>query len=238
MSDHGPQFDEFRHTASDPRGAQHDEFSRDRKGDPNGGTLRDEYGKPHAADQKHGPLQDEWEWQAMPMRHGNLYDSNFGEHVALSPGGHGTWHDVFRGARVRFIQGGADLEGSVIDTKSTHAIVDCSTGRHEVHLDQITWYGHAKQALGHVDDVKTATQVNVTGINAEGFPATTAHAPSAHDAKARGGGERRPLDPGASSKTPLNKTLDELAELAGLDITKAEPPADAQADLRKLAGLA
>jgi hypothetical protein len=154
----------------------------------------------------------------MPAKHGQNFDSDFSQEAALGGGEHGTWHDVFRGGtQVRYIADGCDYEGTVLNTGADHLIVQSREGeRHELHLGQIQGFRAATES-GQGDGRKpTATPGNTPAP----IKASPAEAPSAHDAKAAGGG-RTDLDVDAGQGKVANKTLEDLDVAKTLDELRA-----------------
>ena len=200
---HGPQHDNFRAQSGEHHGgAQHDEAFRPAKADRPHGAQHDEFGTPSVADQKHGAQWDEFPWEPMPVLHGSQFDQNFAERAALTSGEHGTWHDVFRGAKVRAIVSGADVEGTVLNTGDDHAFIETSGGaRHEIGLGQIREFRRANTTATPNRKQPTRPERSDLADDARGgalasmkvdtAPPSTAHAPSAHDAKASGGSLRQ-----------------------------------------------
>lgn len=230
MSDHGPLFDSFRDNATDPHGPHHDEFGHPSAGADGHGALFDEFDRRVTAGAgKHGALWDEFGWVTMPAMHGQNMDTDFNQPAALDGGEHGTWFDVFRGGtNVRAIIDGKDVEAVVLNANADHLVVQTRNhygqnnggDRHEIGLGQIRELRHATQQ-GQAKETRKPTAQ--PGKTQERVGASSADAPSAHDATARGGGRTpvsMPSDAKAMTvKTELSdddvaKTLDELRALA------------------------
>lgn len=221
MTNRGPQFDEFHRLPRDPHGPEHDEF-----GTPSGparahGAQHDEFAAGPTAGTMHGPQGDSFDWKPMPAMHGQQFDSDFDRPAALDGGEHGTWHDVFRGAEVRYIAEGRDFEGVVLNTGRDHAIVEPVSGgpngggRHEIGLGQVKELRRMTQLGGPAEDRHPVAK---PGRTRDSAPASTAHAPSAHDHTARGGGRTEGALPGTQDGVFANKsltdTVDELRKRA------------------------
>lgn len=224
MATHGPLHDEFHaHSGAPHGGAMYDEgFGLQATVDTHG-ALHDRFGVKPGRVGKHGDRWDEFGWTDMPAKHGQLFDSDFAQPAALGNGEHGTWHDVFRGAQVRYLYDGREYEGVVLETHGTHAICEPRYGRnqggnrHEVGLGQFTQLRDATEhGNPHVGDVPTAQP----GTTQDTAPRSTAEAPSAHSATASGGhlpvagGSKS--QPGGTTSTVANK-----AEPDDTDVTKA-----------------
>jgi hypothetical protein len=216
MGKHGPLFDEFSAQSGEHHGgAQHDEFHREVRANAGTDAVTETYRQNTAH-----PEWDERDWQMMPHSHGAEYDSNFDEPTALAGGDHGTWHDVFRGAQVRYIaDGGHSYEGTVIRTESGHAVVARRDGQgeHEVLRGQIKLFRRAEHC--GAPERQEASRDGVQAINrpaddTAAIPASPAEAPSAHDPKASGGRLRKSLD----------DTLADVRKLAGLPTTPEATP--------------
>ncbi len=184
-SNHGPQFDVFNAQSGEHHGgAQFDEFH----GGPTARIDSDAYGdgrKPTAH-----PAWDEFGWKQMPHKYGAQMDSDFREAVDGSDD-HGTWHDVFRGAQVRAIVNGHDIEATIINTHDDHAIAETRDGRKvELGLTQVKEWRRLEDCGS-----PSRREVDRGGVNPLNRPAndawplsrSSAEAPSAHDAKASGG---------------------------------------------------
>jgi hypothetical protein len=142
MSEHGPQFDEFPSNRSDTHGgATFDEgFNSFAAAHTNAhGKLFDKFSKRPGVD-RYGEHWDNFPWKDVPSLYGQHHDEGF-DSPTFEGGEHGRLHDVFRGSRVRYMYGGQDVEGVVLDTQRGFAVVESREGdRHEVTLPQILQY--------------------------------------------------------------------------------------------------
>jgi hypothetical protein len=204
VSTHGPLYDEFHAQAGHPHnGAQHDSFHAQRGSQPHGLLVEEGF---RAADPStpggHGEHWDSFPWQAMPLIHGAHYDSDFATPALLDGVEHGTWYDVFRGGHheVQAIVDGKDVQAQVIECHGDHVKLRKAGGEIvEAALSQLRAFrGPAPSRSG----VKAAQGIGHTDAP---ITASSADAPSAHDATASGGHLRG-----------VGKTIevDELAEVA------------------------
>lgn len=146
MSTHGPQHDEFGTRRNDTHGgATYDEgFNSFAAAHSNAhGKLFDKFSERPGVD-RYGEHWDEFPWKDIPSLHGQHYDEGY-DSPSFDGGEHGQLHDVFRGARVRYMYGGRDVEGIVLDTQKEFAVVESREGdRHEVMLAQVLQYATAQ----------------------------------------------------------------------------------------------
>jgi hypothetical protein len=147
MSTHGPQHDEFRSQVADTHGgATYDEgFGGYPAAHSNAhGKLFDKFSERPGVD-RYGERWDNFPWKDVPSLHGQHYDEGF-DSPSFEGGEHGQLHDVFRGARVRYMYGGRDVEGIVLQTGREFATVESREGdRHEVMLTQVLQYANQGQ---------------------------------------------------------------------------------------------
>ena len=205
---HGPLFDEFPARSHDPHGPQQDEGYRPASAANAGGSL--ESLSPSYRENVADPMWDDRTWHAPSQGHGALLDSDFRQPAALDGDGrdHGTWFDQFRGGRpIKAIVDGMDVEAVVIECKPDHVVAELKRGKNqgggrtELALSQITGLAAATSRATFGQTRKpTATPGNTPAPQ----KASSAHAPSAHDAKASG----RPL------RKSLDDTLVDLRKLA------------------------
>lgn len=231
---HGPLHDEFPAQARDPHGAQQDEgYGSSTAQSGKHGAKYDDFDRhPTAQTGKHGTLFDEFDWKVVPPQHGQNFDTDFAQPAMLDGVDHGNWYDVFRGGRVevKYIFGGKDYEGTVQHTGQGFVTVQSygrnqGGDRHDISLGQIKELRRFTKLGGPDEDRHpTATPGNTPAP----FTPSSAEAPSAHDAKARGGGARKPVRP--SESKVANKTVDDtVADLrktaAALDVDVAKSEA-------------
>lgn len=192
MSDHGPQYDEFsRGTRHAHGGSEYDAgFTRDPGTSRAHGAQEDQgYRKPTALDGKHGEHWDEFGWTPMPAKHGQQFDENFGAPTALDGStGHGTWQDVFtEGTQVRAIVGGRDVEAIVAHCNPDHVVAQ-TYGRNQGGARVELGLGQIREWRKVDKDANSAPKPTAhPGNTPAPITDSTAHAPSAHDAKASGG---------------------------------------------------
>lgn len=211
---HGPRFDEFPARAHDPHGAQQDEGYG---ASPAAQPAKDTYGdgrQPVAGAGKHGEHYDDFGWTQVPALHGQNFDTDFSQPATLDGVEHGSWYDVFRGDQsvdIKYIYGGRDYEGTVIDCGDGEVTVltygeNQGGGRHVIGLGQMKEMRRMTRLGGPAEDRHpTAT----AGYTPAPQRASTAEAPSAHDATARGGG-RASLDTTNIGTKFANKTDAEI----------------------------
>lgn len=192
MPSHGGfQFDEFHARPSLPHnGAQADEGYGHRGAEPHGGQTYDEFGSSPAGplNMRHGARWDDFPWDGMPpAAHGTHFDQDFGGPAYLNDGtGHGTWHDVFRGAQVKLIVDGRDVEASVENTRDNYGVAVTAQGqRVEFGLGQVTAF--RRQGAPSRDGQRTA-QSGDMGVGTG--PGASAAQRGSQDAANANGGRR------------------------------------------------
>lgn len=214
---HGPQHDEFHAQANDQHGgSRFDEgFSSFAAAHTAAhGKLFDKFSKRPGVD-RYGERWDEFPWTDMPVLHGNHYDEGY-DSPSFDAGVHGRLHDVFRGARVRYMQGGQDVEGVVLQTQRDFAEVEDREGnRHEVTLPQILAYATA-QGNPHADaKPKEAIDYDADAIDAkerDPHAGPQGERPSGESSRAMGGGKRSEVhyDESPFSNKRIGAALDVL----------------------------
>lgn len=211
MSNHGPLFDEFhRQPGHGHGGSTFDEgFDRNPGKQTPHGALYDDNFRDMARVSGHGDRWDEFDWQAMPAKHGQSFDSDFGQPTALENGEHGTWMDVFRGGtHMRYMQGGRDLEGVVIRCTPTHVVVQQRYGENQGGRREPVELG-----LGQIQAWRWANEQSSGKRQPVAHPGNTpADVPDRLDSpslSARGGGRETAPSPGSKV---ANKTVDETDE--------------------------
>lgn len=214
---HGPLYDEFGAQAHDPHGPQQDEGYGHSTADP----AKDTYGdgrQPVAQSGKYGTLMDEFGWKPVPASHGQNYDADFAQPAMLDGVDHGSWYDVFRGGHteIKYIFDGHDYEGSVQEVGAGEVTVQAygqnqGGGRHTIGLGQMKELRRMTRLGGPAEDRRPAATPGNTPARQR---ASSAEAPSAHNAKARGGG-RESIDVDSAVGTKFaNKTIaDVVADL-------------------------
>lgn len=222
MTDHGPQFDNFRaQSGFQHGGATFDEDFRAASASEAHGKLFDKFPKRPGVD-RYGERWDDFPWKDVPSRHGGNYDEGFASRTAHS-GDHGTWFDEFRGAAVRYMVEGADYEGVVEETHPDHMVVRSREGaRHEVIPDQLLAYATGMGNPFAGDSPKAAETVDLASIGASSMPGPQGERPSGESHTAMGGG-RHSLDVSAGQSKVANKTEDD-----DLDVTKTWPTVGAK----------
>lgn len=224
---HGPLHDEFGAQATDPHGAHQDEgYGHSTAMSGKHGRLGDEnFTRPTAAAGKHGEHFDDFGWTQVPALHGQNFDSDFAQPAMLDGVDHGSWFDVFRGDRsvdIKYIFEGKDFEGTVIDVGDGEVHVQTygqnqGGARHTIGLGQMKELRRMTKLGSAAEDRRPVAQPGNTPARQR---ASTAEAPSAHDATARGGGRSAVDADTVSGGKFANKTDDEII-----------------ADLRKAAGV-
>lgn len=223
-TDHGPLHDEFGAQATDPHGAHQDEsYGHSTAQAGRHGRLYDEgYTHPTAASGKHGALFDEFGWKAVDAGHGQNFDTDFSRPAMLDGVEHGTWFDIFRGDRsveIKYIFDGRDYEGTVLEVGAGEVTVQSygqnqGGARHTIGLGQMKELRRMTRLGGPDEDRHPTASPGNTPARQR---ASTAEAPSAHDAKAKGGG-RTPVDADTAMGTKFaNKTIDDVV----VDLRKA-----------------
>lgn len=229
MSTHGPQHDDFRAQSVDQHGgAAYDErFNNFPAAHTNShGKLFDKFSQRPGVE-RYGEKWDEFPWKDMPVLHGTHYDEGF-DSPSFDADKHGQLHDVFDGARVRYMYGGQDVEGIVLHTERDFAAVESREGdRHEVAIDQLLAYATA-QGNPHADaKPKEATPGN-TDTSVVGGP--QGERPSGESATAMGG-TRKSLDDAlevVKSLAPFDEaSFDADVEGLGQDVEKSAAAAGA-----------
>lgn len=232
MSDqHGAHFDVFTQQSGSPHGgAEYDTgFGLQGLVDPHGEHF-DRFTKSGGVT-KHGERWDEFGWKEMPSYHGRNFDSDFNSPTAHT-GEHGTWFDTFSGGtQLRYVaDGNAEYEGVVIDLSADHAVVERRGGkRDEIELNQILMWRE-----GNATDINVSAEPDrpapgfqqdaarggaIASMNTESIPESDAEAPSAHDAAARGGGERETIDPQLETPVMTLKVVGEVFDVGKLQVT-------------------
>lgn len=229
MGTHGPQHDNFRaDSGAHHGGARFDEDFPVKVGADSHGKLFDQFSEKPGVD-RYGERWDNFPWREMPAKHGQQFDSEFGQPTALDGGEHGTWHDVFRGGAVRYIQGGRDYEGVILETHADHAVVRSREGeQHEIGLGQVMAYCDAASLQGnpHVEEFIERAEPSPFDVEIEGeyldaqgsvpIPGPQGERPSGESRTARGGGRSSastdlpPVVERVTGKTTSERLIDVL----------------------------
>ncbi len=245
MGTHGPQHDNFRaDSGAHHGGARFDEDFPVKVGADSHGKLFDQFSEKPGVD-RYGERWDNFPWREMPAKHGQQFDSEFGQPTALDGGEHGTWHDVFRGGAVRYIQGGRDYEGVILETHADHAVVRSREGeQHEIGLGQVMAYCDAASLQGnpHVEEFIERAQPSPFDFSAEGevfdaqegvpHPGPQGERPSGESRSAQGGGRRSlaadtpPVVEQVTGKTVRGEAGAVLSNLASAAVGAPTPTAD------------